>query len=149
MGYNYVSRPEYTRTNLEGTFDYIWQRTPYHQLVFTPFDLSLVDAIKVDEDFLSSLRTQFPDNPSVLVAFQRQFIPSFSFTSLYNSNDFNETRNAVYFRWFVELGGITRPCTKKLLGAFRFMIFTSLTPILGAIISSGQDRFLCTALMAA
>lgn len=117
VGYNYVSRPEYTRTNLEGTFDYIWQRTPYHQLVFTPFDLSLVDTIKVDNRFLASLRTQFPDNPSVLVAFQRQFIPSFSFTSLYNSNDFNETRNAVYFRWFVELGGLTRPLYQKALGS--------------------------------
>ncbi|MBC8082326.1 MAG: BamA/TamA family outer membrane protein, partial [Hymenobacter sp.] len=109
VGYNFVYRPEYTRTNLEGTFDYIWQRNAFHQYVFTPVDLSLVDAIQVDPAFLTSLRRQFPDNPSILVAFRRQFVPSLSFTSLYNSNDFNETRDARYFRWFAEVGGITRP----------------------------------------
>ncbi|WP_022824990.1 BamA/TamA family outer membrane protein [Hymenobacter norwichensis] len=116
VGYNYVKRPEYTRTTLEGTFDYIWQRTPFHQLVFTPIDVSLVNALRVDPLFLTSLRSQFPDNPSVLVAFQRQFIPSFSFTSLYNSNDFNETLNAAYFRWFVEIGGVTKPVYQDALG---------------------------------
>ncbi|MEP6883057.1 MAG: hypothetical protein ABI866_13740, partial [Dokdonella sp.] len=39
----------------------------------------------------------------------KQIEPSFSFTSLYNSNDFNETRNARYLRLFTELGGLTRP----------------------------------------
>ncbi|MDF7811673.1 BamA/TamA family outer membrane protein [Hymenobacter sp. YC55] len=109
VGYNYVYRPEYTRTNLEGTFDYIWQRNPYHQYVFTPVDLSLVSVPKRQQSFIDALRKQFPDNPSILVAFRSQFIPSLSFTSLYNSNDFNETKNAIYFRWFVEVGGITRP----------------------------------------
>jgi len=110
IGYNFVSRPEYSRTNLEGTFDYIWQRSPFHQLVFTPVDLSLVNTTGLDRntDFYKALVRQFPNPEAADFTFSRQFVPSFSFTSLYNSNDFNETRDAHYLRLFAEVGGITR-----------------------------------------
>ena len=40
--YTYVQRPDYTRTNVEGTFDYLWQRSAYHQYVLTPLDVSVI-----------------------------------------------------------------------------------------------------------
>ncbi|WP_139252461.1 translocation and assembly module lipoprotein TamL [Hymenobacter psychrotolerans] len=115
IGYNFVTRPEYTRTNLEGTFDYIWQRSAFHQYVFTPFDLSLVNTPYLDTDFFEELASRFPNREAALFTFNRQFVPSFSFTSLYNSNDFNQTRDARYLRLFAEVGGITRPLYQDLL----------------------------------
>jgi outer membrane protein insertion porin family len=115
LGYNFVSRPEYTRTNLEGTFDYIWQRSPFHQLVFTPADLSLVNTSRLDGDFFQLLVRQFPNPEAAAFTFSRQFVPSFSFTSLYNSNDFNQTRDAWFLRLSGEVGGVTRPLYQETL----------------------------------
>ncbi|UOQ71020.1 hypothetical protein [Hymenobacter cellulosilyticus] len=49
--YTYVQRPEYTRTNLEATYDYIWQRSAFHQYVLTPFDLSIIYTPTTDPEF--------------------------------------------------------------------------------------------------
>ncbi|WBO86132.1 translocation and assembly module lipoprotein TamL [Hymenobacter yonginensis] len=115
VGYNYVSRPEYARTNLEGTFDYIWQRSTYHQFVFTPIDLSLVNTARLDRTFFRQLVNQFPNQEAARFTFSRQFVPSLSFTSLYNSNDFNQTRDAQYLRLYAEVGGITKPLYQNIL----------------------------------
>ena len=115
IGYNFVKRPEYTRTNLEGTFDYIWQRSVYHQFIFTPVDLSLVNTLNLDPVFFDRLANQFPNREAAEFTFARQFVPGFGFTSLYNSNDFNETRDAYYLRLFAEMGGITRPLYEQKL----------------------------------
>ncbi|UOG72770.1 BamA/TamA family outer membrane protein [Hymenobacter tibetensis] len=115
IGYNFVSRPEYSRTNLEGTFDYLWQRSAYHQFIFTPVDLSLVNTPFLDSAFFQRLVSQFPNREAAAFTFARQFVPGFGFTSLYNSNDFNETLDARYLRLFVEIGGVTRPLYQKVL----------------------------------
>lgn len=115
VGYNYVSRPEYARTNLEGTFDYIWQRSTFHQFVFTPIDLSLVNTARLDRTFFRQLVNQFPNQEAARFTFSRQFVPSLSFTSLYNSNDFNQTRDAKYMRLYAEVGGITKPLYENVL----------------------------------
>ena len=106
----YVQRPEYTRSNFEFSFDYIWQRSVFHQYVFSPVVITLVNTPFQRDDFrarLKDLRDQ--QGSSLYRSFNSQIEPSFSFTSLYNSNDFNQTRNAQYLRLFAEIGGITRP----------------------------------------
>ena len=112
----FVSRPEYTRSNFEFAFDYIWQRTAYHQYVFSPVVITLVNTLSSDTAFDNRLdllrRTQ---GSSLYRSFSKQIEPSFSFTSLYNSNDFNQTRDAHYLRLFAELGGLTRGLYKDAL----------------------------------
>ncbi|WP_173811818.1 translocation and assembly module lipoprotein TamL [Hymenobacter caeli] len=105
----YVSRPEYTRTNVELTYDYIWQRSAFHQFVISPFVQNVVNTTKIDSFFqhqLDSLRTYL--GSPLYRSFVRLYEPSMSATSLYNSNDFNETRDAHYLRLFLEVGGLTR-----------------------------------------
>ena len=105
----FVDRREYTRSNFEFAFDYIWQRSAFHQYVFSPVVITLVNTLRTTEEFDVSLETQRVRYGSSLYrSFSKQIEPSFSFTSLYNSNDFNETRDARYLRLFVELGGLTR-----------------------------------------
>ncbi|MCB2377082.1 BamA/TamA family outer membrane protein [Hymenobacter sp. BT635] len=108
--YTYVRRPEYTRTNLEATYDYIWQRSAFHQYVLTPFDLSVIYTPTKDPNFEDELERLFVTQGSPLFrSFTSLFIPSFNATSLYNSNDFTQTRDARYLRLFAEIGGLTRP----------------------------------------
>jgi outer membrane protein assembly factor BamA len=105
----FVDRPEYSRSNFEFSFDYIWQKSAYHQYVFSPVVLTLVNSsIKAQtfQDQLDYLRIS--EGSSLYRAFSKQIEPSISFTSLYNSNDFNQTRDAHYLRVFAEFGGLTR-----------------------------------------
>ncbi|OWP64040.1 hypothetical protein CDA63_06130 [Hymenobacter amundsenii] len=107
--YTYVNRPDYIRTNVEGTFDYIWQRSAFHQYVLTPIDVSVIRTAKLSERFQTVLQNLLLQQGSPLFrSFDNLFIPSFNATSLYNSNDFNETRDAKYLRLFAEVGGLTR-----------------------------------------
>ncbi|MBF9220368.1 translocation and assembly module lipoprotein TamL [Hymenobacter ruricola] len=104
----YVDRPEYTRSNFEFAFDYIWQRSAFHQYVFSPVVLTLVnsDPSPAFAQRLEDLKVT--EGSSLYRSFNKQIEPSFGFTSLYNSNDFNQTRNAQYLRLAVEFGGLTR-----------------------------------------
>ena len=105
----FVDRPEYTRSNFEFAFDYIWQRSVFHQYVFSPVVITLVNTLRTSPDFKARL-IQLRDSTgsSLIRSFNKQVEPSMSFTSLYNSNDFNQTRDAKYLRLFVEVGGLTR-----------------------------------------
>ncbi|OGX86949.1 translocation and assembly module lipoprotein TamL [Hymenobacter glacialis] len=105
----YVKRPEYTRSNFEFAYDYLWQSSPFHQYVFSPVIVTLVNTPTKSADFtrrLEELRVN--DGSSLFRSFVSLIEPSFSFTSLYNSNDFNQTRDAKYLRMFAEIGGVTR-----------------------------------------
>jgi outer membrane protein assembly factor BamA len=105
----YVNRPEYTRSNFEFAWDYIWQRSAFHQYVFSPVVITLVNTPFVSDSFQTRLvRLALLEGSSLYRSFTKQVEPSFSFTSLYNSNDFNETRDAHYLRLFAEMGGLTR-----------------------------------------
>ncbi|MGI4869797.1 MAG: BamA/TamA family outer membrane protein [Janthinobacterium lividum] len=105
----YTSTPYYTRANAEFTFDYIWQPSAYQQYVFTPVDASLVNALNTSQfykDLLNTLR--YTQGSPLYQSFRSVYEPSISFTSIYNSNDLNQTRNAHYLRLFAEVGGLTR-----------------------------------------
>ncbi|TPG66142.1 hypothetical protein EAH73_12300 [Hymenobacter nivis] len=105
----YVSRPEYTRTNVELTYDYIWQRSAFHQFVVSPVVQNVVNTTSISDAFQQRLDTlRIRDGSPLYQSFRRIYEPSMAASSLFNSNDFNETRDARYFRLFVEVGGLTR-----------------------------------------
>ncbi|GAA4023804.1 BamA/TamA family outer membrane protein [Hymenobacter glaciei] len=105
----FVDRPEYARSNFEFSFDYIWQKSAFHQYVISPVVLTLVNSyIKADSFKYQLNYLRDTQGSSLYRSFSKQIEPSFSFTSLYNSNDFNQTRDAHYLRMFVEFGGLTR-----------------------------------------
>jgi outer membrane protein assembly factor BamA len=109
LSYTYTRTPYYTRTNAEFTFDYIWQPSAYQQYIFTPVDLGLVNTPSITpfyQSLLDSLRL-FRGSP-LYQSFRSIYEPSLNFTSIYNSNDLNQTRNAHYLRMFAEVGGLTR-----------------------------------------
>ena len=112
----YVKRPEYTRSNFEFAYDYLWQTSPFHQYVFSPVVLTLVNTPTIDTTFAKRLLAlRVNDGSSLYRSFVSLLEPSFSFTSLYNSNDFNQTRDATYLRLFAEIGGVTRGLYKDAL----------------------------------
>jgi outer membrane protein assembly factor BamA len=105
----YTSSSYYTRSNTELTLDYLWQTSAYQQYIFTPVDLGLVRTRSISEFYQRRLDTLRIEQGSPLYrSFLPIYEPSFSFTSLYNSNDLNQTRSGHFLRIFAELGGLTR-----------------------------------------
>jgi hypothetical protein len=104
----YTSTPFYTRTNAEFTFDYLWQTSPFHQYIFTPIDAALVKTPRIDPAYRNLLEEYRQQGSPLYQSFRSIYEPSFSFTSIYNSNDINQTHSAHYLRLFVEVGGLTR-----------------------------------------
>ncbi|WP_426059232.1 BamA/TamA family outer membrane protein [Hymenobacter sp. B1770] len=112
----FVSRPEYTRSNFEFAYDYIWQKSAFHQYVFSPVVVTFVNTLKTSDLFRERLNSLRDNQGSPLYrSFVKLLEPSFSFTSLYNSNDFNQTRDAHYLRLFTEIGGLTRDLYREAL----------------------------------
>ncbi|MCC3159002.1 BamA/TamA family outer membrane protein [Hymenobacter sp. 15J16-1T3B] len=108
----YVGRPEYKRTNLEASYDYIWERNAFHQFIFTPLDVSLVFTNNFDPGFRTTLE-KLPNGAALLRSFQSVLVPSINATSLYNDNDFTQTRDARYLRLFAEVGAPGRSLYTK------------------------------------
>ncbi|MBC7447611.1 MAG: BamA/TamA family outer membrane protein [Hymenobacteraceae bacterium] len=104
--YTYTNRDEYRRSNLELTYDYIWQRSPALQYVVTPFDISLINA-KLNPEFEKVLDDYAAVGFPLKRSFQDQLVPSINFQRIFNSNDFAQTRDAKYSRLFLEIGGLT------------------------------------------
>jgi outer membrane protein insertion porin family len=104
-GYTYVDRNEYTRTNLDFSFDYIWQRLNIHQFVFSPLDINFINTTRIDpvfQDYLEVLeRSGNPLNES----FRNAFVSSVNFTSLFNTANYNQTNDAKLVRLYAEAGG--------------------------------------------
>ena len=105
--YTYISRDEYTRTNLELTYEYLWQRTTNLQYIVAPFDLSYIETPRINDAFRRTLEEYQARGFPLLRSFQSQIVPSMNLQRIYNSNDFAQTRDAAYSRFFLEVGGLT------------------------------------------
>jgi hypothetical protein len=106
--YTYIDRQEFTRTNQETTFDYIWQISPRLQHVFTPFDISINSTRRISSLFQSQLnQARVNDIPSTYEkSFASSFVSSINYSRLYNSNNYNHTLDASFLRLFVEEAGL-------------------------------------------
>jgi outer membrane protein insertion porin family len=106
--YTYINRQEFDRQNYEVTLDYIWQKSPRLQYVFTPFDITINQSV-LSTDFERALRNRRPnkDLPTTFEnSFQPAFVSSMNFSILYNSNNYNHTLDASYLRFFIEEAGV-------------------------------------------
>lgn len=116
--YTYTDRPDYTRTNLEFTMDYYWQRTPRLQYVISPIDVSIVDVKRISETFEKRLQDYQNQGFPLIESFRTSVVSSLNGSMIYNSNDINQTRDAKYFKLFVEIGDVPRVLSKGNLSWF-------------------------------
>ena len=109
VGFNYVQRPEYTRTNLRAGLTYIWQKSQYESYNFSILDFNYLRNQKIDSvNFLVELQNlQQNQGIQLIRSFQPSFVSSLSFNYLFNNKLPSENRRARYFRLFLESGGTT------------------------------------------
>lgn len=113
-GYNSEDRQEYLRSTYELGLDYIWQRSrsplqpPVMQFIFSPVNFNIVQGDILDAQFRANLENNSTGSRSLLESFEDGIISFIGFNFIFNTNDFNQTRNARYFRAQMELGGLSR-----------------------------------------
>ncbi|NEM98813.1 BamA/TamA family outer membrane protein [Pontibacter sp. BT327] len=147
-GYTNVDRQEYKRSAYELSLDYIWQKSrsplqaPTLQYIFSPVNLNVVQVDTISDEFKRNLERYSQGSRSLIESFNSAFISSMSFSMIYNTNDFTQSRNARYFRGLVEVGGLSQELGLNVrLGDLRTFQFARINPDYRRYIPLGNKRF--------
>ena len=133
VGFDFINRPEYQRTNLNLFQRYTWQKSEYSFFTFSLINLNLLNTIYPEtptsdafKNYLEELK--FKGN-NLYRSFNPSFVSSISFQYVYrNLLPSNELKNGKIFQIGLESGG----STLNLLPSHKFSFVTDL-------LNSGQD----------
>jgi outer membrane protein assembly factor BamA len=114
LGYSYVNRPEYTRTNAKLALSYSWQPSPIKLYNLSFIDLNILNTSAIDTSFQSLLNTLQLQGNNLINSFQKSFVSDVNFTYVYNTNPISgPPQDARYFRVAVESGGTSLNLFRK------------------------------------
>jgi outer membrane protein assembly factor BamA len=106
FGFSFTDRPEYARSNINGTFAYTWQNlkgTKNYTLNLA--NVNLIDTARIDSDFKDQLNELANQGNTLNLAFNPSFVSSTSFNAVINENYANPNESSSFLRYFVESGG--------------------------------------------
>ncbi len=104
LSYNYIRRPEYTRTNLSGSISYKVQ-TRFSSYNFTLTDLSVVNTQSISPEFNEQLELLTSQGNPITESFNRALVSNMSFIYTYSNNYGENNGRSTYFRILLEAGG--------------------------------------------
>ena len=106
LGYAFTDRPEYTRSNLNGTYAYTWQNTSGSKnFTLNVADINLINTTDTLPEFVQQLNELAAQGNTLNLAFNRSFVSSTSFNATYNFNYGVPEINSSFVRLFLESGG--------------------------------------------
>ncbi|MBW8051769.1 MAG: BamA/TamA family outer membrane protein [Cytophagales bacterium] len=105
LGYNFVDRQDYKRTNLKTTMNYIWQKGAFKLTTISPFELSLVRTRDIDSTFQAYLVGLSNKGNNLQLSFGRSLVSSFNAAYQFNNNEFGVNKKSRFFRIYAESGG--------------------------------------------
>lgn len=109
VGYNYVNRPEYTRTNVKVNTTYSWQPTSKTLFNVSLVDMNILRTPYIRPDFQELLDDLFLQGNNLIYSFQKgAFVSDIAANFVYNTNSLiGPQKKAQYFRIALESGGTT------------------------------------------
>lgn len=106
VGYSYVNRPEYTRTNVKINTTYSWQPTTTTLFNVSLIDLNILNTPRKRRDFDSLLVALSKQGNNLIYSFNNSFVSDINLSFVYNTNPLTgPPKNAQYFRVALESGG--------------------------------------------
>ncbi|MCH8317802.1 MAG: hypothetical protein IIA88_04795, partial [Bacteroidetes bacterium] len=105
LGYNFVDRQDYKRTNLKTTMNYIWQKGAFKLTTISPFELSLIRTRDIDSTFQAYLNDLSNKGNNLQLSFGRSLVSSFNVAYQFNNNEFGVNKKSKFFRIYAESGG--------------------------------------------
>ncbi|MBU1820398.1 MAG: BamA/TamA family outer membrane protein [Bacteroidetes bacterium] len=106
LGFNYVNRPEYTRTSVKSALTYSLQPSSKTFFNLSLLDLNILNTTRLAPEFDSLLTSLQSQGNNLINSFRRSFVSDVNFTFVYNTNNFlGAPKNARYLRVALESGG--------------------------------------------
>ena len=100
-GINYINRPEYVRTNYNGSINYTWQGLKNTYYSFSPSDISLIESEFRDPEFEETLDEAFKRT------FEPSFVSSMIFFTIFTPDNYNNLKGqGSYLKTYFEVGGL-------------------------------------------
>lgn len=108
VGFNYINRPEYTRTGVKSALTYTLQPSVKAYYSLSLIDLNILNTTYMDSDFAKLLDTLQTQGNYLKNSFRKSFVSDINFTFVYNTNPIITTPvKAQYLRFAFESGGTT------------------------------------------
>jgi outer membrane protein insertion porin family len=105
LGFNYTKRPEYERSNLNGSYGYSWQNKKRWIFDLTISDINLIES-ELDSLFIDALAEQTRFGRQLTRSFQPSFVSSSSINISKNFNNYGQANSrASFIKFFAETGG--------------------------------------------
>jgi len=105
VGFNFTQRPEYERSNLNGSFGYSWQNKKRWIYDLTVTDVNFIESA-LDSTFQQLLERESRFGGQLSRSFLPSFVSSSSITVSKNFNNYGQAKSrASYLRLFAETGG--------------------------------------------
>ncbi|MGL4908987.1 MAG: BamA/TamA family outer membrane protein [Bacteroidales bacterium] len=97
---DYQQRPDYVRAMSTFTFGYSWRNLGNMMFIYNPFDINLINVLKITESFQESIK----DNPYLQSSYRNSFLLGGAFAAIYNSPP-SPSRSRYYLRADIDLKG--------------------------------------------
>lgn len=106
VGYSFVDRPEYSRTNIQGALIYQWRNQKNARFEFNLLDVGVVYTSRLSEAFEQRLQELEAQGNTLALSFDRSLVSSFSASYIQASNSYGTTLEKThYFKAYLESGG--------------------------------------------
>lgn len=119
VGFNFVNRPEYSRTNFKTALTYSWQPNNFTLYNLSLIDLNILNTSRLSPGFSNLLDTLQAQGNNLRYSFLKAFVSDVNFTYVFNNNPIQgPQKNARYFRFSFESGGTSQnlfPGQKRLI----------------------------------
>ena len=99
-GFNYQSRPDYTRTITNVKFGYNWKTSAYQFHTLNVIDLNYVNLSDLDKDFINSIKNLY-----IKSSFTDHLISALNYSWMYNTQDVNKRADYKYLKVNLESAG--------------------------------------------
>lgn len=121
-GYNYQSRPDYTRTITNLKFGYNWKTSAYQFHTLNLIDLNYVTLSAFNSEFINSIRDLY-----IKSSFTDHLISASNYTWMYNTQDVNKREDYRYFKVNLESAGNLLSLYSKLVDKKKMEVVDTIT----------------------
>ena len=122
VGFNYQSRPDYTRTITNFKFGYNWKTTNFKFHTLNLIDLNYVNIYNPDSTFLNSIKDLY-----IKSSFTDHLISASNYSWMYNTQNINKREDYKYYKFNIESAGTILSLYSKLINKAKTEVADTLT----------------------
>jgi len=122
VGYNFQSRPDYTRTITNLKFGYNWKTTNFQFHTLNLIDLNFVNIYKPNPAFINSIKDLY-----IKSSFTDHLISATNYSFMYNTQNINKRADYQFLKFNFESAGNILSMYSRLIGKNQTTVLDTLT----------------------